>query len=434
MSCRSRGKLGLAALGGAACVVLIATASAPAATITPTITTDENGAPAAGCSLREAIIAANTDGDHNGCLAVGTAVDEGPDTIILANGANYLRSIIDAAGDEDAGATGDLDIVDAGGGQDEDLTISAPGPSGATISGNIGATGGRVLHVASVDAVLAISRVEIFDGRTAAASGAGILNLGTVNISDSLIANNTAETNGGGAVNAGTFNATNVTFNGNFARENGGGFENVLGTATLNNVTVTGNQANTLAAAPDGVGGGIREFGGTISLSNTIVAGNSQAFLAFPGTAPDCSGTPTSLGYNLIGNTSGCGWASNTGDITNVANPGLGFGAADNGGPTGTVALQGGSPARDAGNNALAIGSGGGACAATDQRGVARPLGPRCDIGAFEAAPVPTTVPATGTTPVTPKTTAKQKCKKKKKRKRRAAASARCKKKKKKRR
>jgi uncharacterized repeat protein (TIGR01451 family) len=45
-----------------------------------------------------------------------------------------------------------------------------------------------------------------------------------------------------------------------------------------------------------------------------------------------------------------------------------------------------GSPAIDAGTND--------GCPATDQRGVTRPQGPRCDIGAFERAVTPPPVPA----------------------------------------
>jgi hypothetical protein len=55
---------------------------------------------------------------------------------------------------------------------------------------------------------------------------------------------------------------------------------------------------------------------------------------------------------------------------------------ANNGGPTDTQALLAGSPALDAGNNST--------CLATDQRGVTRPQGPACDIGAFEAFVPPT--------------------------------------------
>ena len=48
---------------------------------------------------------------------------------------------------------------------------------------------------------------------------------------------------------------------------------------------------------------------------------------------------------------------------------------ADNGGFSQTMALLPGSPAIDAGSG----------CVAVDQRGVARPIGPACDIGAYEA-------------------------------------------------
>lgn len=56
---------------------------------------------------------------------------------------------------------------------------------------------------------------------------------------------------------------------------------------------------------------------------------------------------------------------------------------AGNGGPTQTMALQAGSPAIDGGDGA--------GCPATDQRGVPRPGGAACDVGAFEiATPRPT--------------------------------------------
>ena len=60
---------------------------------------------------------------------------------------------------------------------------------------------------------------------------------------------------------------------------------------------------------------------------------------------------------------------------------------ANNGGSTQTMALLAGSSAIDTGTNT--------GCPATDQRGVTRPQGPRCDIGAFELArPVFTANPA----------------------------------------
>jgi hypothetical protein len=83
----------------------------------------------------------------------------------------------------------------------------------------------------------------------------------------------------------------------------------------------------------------------------------------------------TSGGHN-IDDLNGCGFSA-AGDRVNT-NPHVG-GLADNGGPTQTMALQTGSPAIDAGTNT--------GCPGTDQRGVARPQGSACDIGAYEVAP-----------------------------------------------
>jgi hypothetical protein len=51
---------------------------------------------------------------------------------------------------------------------------------------------------------------------------------------------------------------------------------------------------------------------------------------------------------------------------------GLGF----HGGPTRNTTVKANSPAVDGGNDAT--------CATSDQRGIARPQGAHCDIGAFE--------------------------------------------------
>jgi hypothetical protein len=96
----------------------------------------------------------------------------------------------------------------------------------------------------------------------------------------------------------------------------------------------------------------------------------------------------TSLGRNLVGDALGCGTVFDNGvkgdkvgndqvgpSIPKIV-PKLGP-LADNGGPTPTRALKAGSPAIDA--------AGGKPCSTTtDQRGVTRPKGPKCDIGAFE--------------------------------------------------
>lgn len=90
----------------------------------------------------------------------------------------------------------------------------------------------------------------------------------------------------------------------------------------------------------------------------------------------NCSAAATSLGHNLEDTTpSQCGLSAAMGDRIGV-NPLLGP-LQSNGGPTRTLALLSGSPAIDAGDS----------CPGTDQRGLARPAGAACDIGAYEAAP-----------------------------------------------
>ncbi len=190
-------------------------------------------------------------------------------------------------------------------------------------------------------------------------NGAGIYAGGNSTITNSTFSGNLATTNDGGAIfaNGGTMNITNSTFSGNTAAGTGGGLVTSAGSppvVKINNSTFYGNKA--------AVGGGIRVWLGSATIQNTIVANSLSG--------GNCSRT-TSNGYNLSSDRT-CG--GSTGDLT-YTNPKLGP-LANNGGPTLTFALLTGSPAIDHGNNAT--------CAATDQRGVPRPLGPRCDIGAYE--------------------------------------------------
>ena len=208
-----------------------------------------------------------------------------------------------------------------------------------------------------------------------ASGGAGIDNTaGTLNLNNSTVNGNTIVLGvtgyiGSGILNSGDLFINNSTVTGN---TNSAGIYNLAGTLTINNATISGNPAN-----------GLEINAGTVSMSNTILALNAPSGF-------DCAGTLTSLGYNLIGDTTGCTVTAATGDKfgTNVApmNPGIGS-LANNGGPTLTQGLLSGSVALDAGNPA-APETGAGTCLATDQHGVVRPKGIACDIGAFEG-PIP---------------------------------------------
>jgi hypothetical protein len=230
-----------------------------------------------------------------------------------------------------------------------------------------------------------LDKVSITDNTAASSSGA-IYSDDSMTITNSLIAGNSTPGDVGGLwiVDSGTGTApvtitiTNSTITGNTAGSGAGGLEINISQAsssvTLNNNTIASNQITGSSN-----GGGIRVFGlGTTNIKNTIIAGNTSN-----GTTPDdCYGTFTSQDYNLIQITTNCTINGTTAhNITGVSAQLAAL--AQNGGPTLTMALMPASPAFDAGNPAVP-GSGGNACASTDQRGVTRPKGLYCDIGAFE--------------------------------------------------
>ena len=95
----------------------------------------------------------------------------------------------------------------------------------------------------------------------------------------------------------------------------------------------------------------------------------------------ECAGMAVgSSGHNIESPGDTCGLA-HTSDVSGISSSALGLGPLrDNGGATETHALMGGSAALDAipsGNCGLD----------EDQRGVARPQGAECDVGAFELEP-----------------------------------------------
>ena len=216
--------------------------------------------------------------------------------------------------------------------------------------------------------------------------GGAIYNLSWgIGITNSAFYSNTTTGSGGAVVNsAGVAAIANSTFSGNQAADNAGAIWLLDGPDTLKNVTLAGNTAS---HNHTGVGGGglAVSSGVVVTTTNTIIAGNFD----LGSLAPDCAGALTTGGHNLIQSTTGCALSGTaTGDITGT--PALLEPVQDNGGPTWTMAVLPGSPALDAGSPA-APGNGGSACEATDQRGVARPQGPACDIGAFEVIVIPVT-------------------------------------------
>ena len=236
----------------------------------------------------------------------------------------------------------------------------------------IGSEGGITISGNNLERMMSINRdfTLNLDGLTIANVKAShaVINFGTLTVTNSTFSDNRTDH---GVVNFGTLTVTNSTFSDNRANQFGGGIYNAeRGTLTVTNSTFSGNSAT--------YGGGGIDNRGTLTLTNSTIALNTAP------TGPDISGTVSTASHNLIGKTAGSSGVTHgvNGNIV-TSDPKLGP-LADNGGPTKTMALLAGSPAIDA-----ALRS---SCPARDQRGVTRPQGNGCDIGAFEREPDPIVV------------------------------------------
>jgi hypothetical protein len=299
-------------------------------------------------ALTQCTLAQNTAGEHGGGIA-------NFGTLTLTN-----STLVDNAGGVYFGNGGGGGIANFG-----TLTLT-----NSTLVGNrvIDNSGGGIAN----RGIMMLTNCSLVDNTSPYGSGGGIANSGTLTLTNSTVARNMAGgflSSGGGIVNSGTLTLTNTTVVDN---ENiggpGGGIVNG-GTLTLINSTVAYNSAP--------VGGGLS---GSATLQNTILALNTDTGLD---DSPDCSGVVTSLGNNLFGDLSGCTIALQASDVDleGDQDPGLGD-FTDTGSPgNGHIPLLPGSPAIDAGNDAV--------CPARDQIGQRRvdirDAGTsRCDIGAIE--------------------------------------------------
>jgi chitodextrinase len=266
----------------------------------------------------------------------------------------------------------------SGGGINNSGTLNL---STSTFTGNSAQEGGGVFNQKT-----ATIANDTFAGNTATVYGGGaLLNAaGTMTVTGSTFTGNTGP--GGGAIdNDTTLNISDSTFNGNTGGTNGGGAIINFGPTTVTQTTIAGNSSP--------YGANILNYTGfTLTISMSIVA-NGQ------GGGSNCGGGQpvTDAGYNIDTGAS-CGFSAASHSMSNT-NPQLGP-LGNNGGPTQTMALPSGSPAVDAIPAATP-----GCTGTTDQRGITRPQGAGCDIGAYELVQsgsgtpsVPTGLTVTGTT------------------------------------
>ena len=229
----------------------------------------------------------------------------------------------------------------------------------STFSGNSAQEGGGIFNQNS-----ALITNSTFTNNTALIFGGGaLLNAaGTETLAGDTFVGNTGP--GGGAIDNDTvLNISDSTFFNNTGGSNGGGAIENFGTTTLTQSTFSGNTSP--------FGANIFNYTGyTLSMTMDIVT-NGQVGNNCGGQAPI-----NDLGYNIDSGSS-CGFGLTNHSMSNSQAQLEAL--ASNGGPTQTMAPSPGSPAIDA-----ILPSTPGCTGTTDQRGIARPQGTGCDIGAFE--------------------------------------------------
>ena len=251
--------------------------------------------------------------------------------------------------------------------------------------------------------------------------GGGISNSGFMIIEDAIIRDNAAASGGGAIFNEGTMTIVNSTLRDNTGDGLGGAIQQRLGNGTLERVTISGNNAgaggaffliggrmdmiNTTIANNTAVdeggaiygssnsdmdfkfvtianntaryGGGIARYGpATVRFYNTILANNGENGNCWI-VDPKVTALPMSLGFNLSSDDDEDCNLTQPSDRTNI-DPQLAP-LGDYGGVTPIMLPLSGSPAVDNGQCPANI--------PTDQRGLPRPQGAACDIGAVEVQP-----------------------------------------------
>ena len=256
------------------------------------------------CTLREAILAANTDAAVDACPAGSV----GQDTIVLG-ARTYTLTI--GGRNEDASATGDLDVREA-------LVIQGSSAASTTIDGS--ALGDRLLQVGAGVAArvsdLTLSGARLTGGNAESVAGGGVWNDGDLTLTRVRVTDNraaggnsiNASANGGSGSGAGILNSATgslvldtVEVSANVATGGNGGFsccsmscscmqgsagggasaggilnQGVISIrlSTIQDNSATGGNGSAFASGAAASAGGLLTVGPTASVIDTLFARN----------------------------------------------------------------------------------------------------------------------------------------------------------------
>jgi predicted outer membrane repeat protein len=317
--------------------------------------------PAANLTVLSGDLAGNDTGTTNGVDATvptDNTNQENSYNVVLMNGTGTpitSGTVLDGFTITGGNANGTSVMQQSGGGLycNGQVGNCSPTLSNLVFSGNTAASGGALYADGSSGTSSPSLTNSTFSGNSATGYGGALFSYGFSGTSNPILANVTFSANtagaGGGAMTSARSNPalTNVTFRGNSAFAAGGAIYLSTANAVLTNVILEDDSATTVNSEID------YDTGGTATLDHGLVWNSSKQSGACPSGA-----TCTNMQY---------------------ADPKLGA-LLDNGGLTPTFLPGTGSAAIDKGKNA--------GCPASDQRGVPRPQGTQCDIGAVEVLQV----------------------------------------------
>src|SRR5262245_14520066 len=249
------------------------------------------------CTLREAIIAANTDTAVDACVA-GSGAD-----VVTVPAGTYTLTLVGAG--EDAAATGDLDVTASA-----DIVGS---PAGAIIDGN-GAD--RVLDIDPANTggvVVTVTSLTVRNG-AGVTQGAGIRNAGALTLTNDRVSSCTAgdlvnaTAEGGGIYSTGSLQLIASTIDGNTVSAGypnpfvgpavGGGIFSDGGPLVVTDSSIRNNTATRIFIGAYVGGGGIECGTSAFTLLRSTVSGNRASYEApgapisgYGGGIEGCSGS-----------------------------------------------------------------------------------------------------------------------------------------------